>query len=65
MAAEDFAWYSQQVPACFYRLGIRNKERGIVHSVHHPNFDIDEDAIKTGAGLMAQIAIEMLNKDLK
>lgn len=58
MAAEDFAWYSQKVPACFYRLGIRNEEKGIVHSVHNANFDIDENALKNGAGLMAFIAMQ-------
>src|SRR5690606_33736646 len=42
MAAEDFAFYSQAAPACFYRLGIRNKSRGIVSGVHTPTFDIDE-----------------------
>jgi amidohydrolase len=62
MAAEDFAWYSQKVPACFYRLGIRNQEKGIVHSVHHPRFDIDEEAMREGAGLMAFIAMQQLER---
>ena len=61
MAAEDFAWYSHQVPACFYRLGIRNQAKGIVNNVHNPQFDIDEQAIRTGAGLMAFIAIDVLD----
>lgn len=60
MAAEDFAWYTHQVPGCFYRLGTRNEERGIVHGVHTPLFDIEEDALETGAGLMAWIAVNEL-----
>lgn len=60
MAAEDFAWYSHQVPACFYRLGIRNESKGITNNVHNPQFNIDEEAIKTGAGLMAFIAMDVL-----
>ncbi|MCO6494517.1 MAG: amidohydrolase [Bacteroidetes bacterium] len=64
MAAEDFAWYSHQVPACFYRLGIRNTEKGIVNNVHNPQFDIDEQAIKTGAGLMAFIAMDVLEASM-
>jgi amidohydrolase len=60
MAAEDFAYYSQEMPACFYRLGTRNDERGITSSVHTPTFDIDETALETGAGLMAWIAVEEL-----
>lgn len=56
MAAEDFAFYSQTVPACFYRLGTRNESKGIVSAVHTNTFDIDEDAIETGCGLMAFLA---------
>lgn len=60
MAAEDFAYYSQEVPSCFYRLGVRNESKGIVHSVHTPQFDIDEDALEIGAGLMAYLAFKEL-----
>jgi amidohydrolase len=61
MAAEDFAFYSQQASACFYRLGTRNEARGITASVHTSRFDIDEEALKTGTGLMAWLAIQELN----
>jgi amidohydrolase len=61
MAAEDFSYFSQEVPSCFYRLGTRNEIKGTTFGVHHPNFDIDEDAIENGAGLMAYLAIENLN----
>ena len=60
MAAEDFAYYSQEVPACFYRLGTRNESKGITASVHTPNFDIDESALNIGPGLMAYAAIKLL-----
>jgi amidohydrolase len=61
MAAEDFAYYSQVAPACFYRLGSRNEEKGIISGVHTPTFDIDEGALEIGSGLMAYLAIEELN----
>lgn len=61
MAAEDFAYYSQEVPACFYRLGTRNEAKGIVSSVHTNTFDIDEAAIEDGCGLMAYLAFQYLN----
>ncbi|MBJ7429404.1 MAG: amidohydrolase [Bacteroidia bacterium] len=61
MAAEDFAYYSQIMPACFYRLGTRNEQKGIVSSVHTPTFDIDENALAIGVGLMAYLAINDLN----
>lgn len=60
MAAEDFAFYSQQAPACFYRLGTRNEARGITSSVHTPTFDIDEKALETGVGLMTWISLNQL-----
>jgi len=60
MAAEDFSFYSQSVPACFYRLGTRNESKGIVSAVHTNTFDIDEDAIETGCGLMAYLAYSAL-----
>ncbi len=61
MTAEDFAFISQKVPSCFYRLGTGNKAKGITAGVHTPNFDIDEHALVTGVGLMAWLALNELN----
>lgn len=61
MAAEDFSYYSQELPACFYRLGTRNEAKNITSHVHTPTFDIDEDALPIGMGLMAWLAISELN----
>lgn len=58
---EDFSFYSQLVPGTFYRLGVRNEEKGIVHSVHTPRFDADDFALEIGSGLMAFLAIKQLN----
>jgi len=58
MAAEDFSYYTQELPGCFYRLGTRNEEKGIVSGVHTPTFDIDEDALEIGCGLMAWLAVQ-------
>jgi amidohydrolase len=60
MAAEDFSYYTQEIDGCFYRLGTRNESKGIVSGVHTPTFDIDEDALEIGAGLMAWIAVNEL-----
>jgi amidohydrolase len=62
MAAEDFAYYTQHIDACFYRLGTRNESRGIVSSVHTPTFDIDEQALEVGAGLMSWLALNELQR---
>lgn len=60
LGAEDFAYYSQVIPASFYRLGTRNEAKGLTSYVHTPTFDIDEDALKIGPGLMAWMAVREL-----
>jgi metal-dependent amidase/aminoacylase/carboxypeptidase family protein len=60
MTAEDFAYFSHELPVCFYRLGTGNKAKGITSGVHTPTFDIDENALKIGSGLMAWLAINEL-----
>jgi len=58
MTAEDFAYYSHQMPGCFFRLGTADKDlKGNAYPVHHNQFDINEEAIKTGMGLMAWMAM--------
>ncbi len=60
LAAEDFAYFSQAAPACFYRLGTRAPDGRFGASVHTPVFDIDEDALTVGTGLMAWLALNEL-----
>ena len=57
MTSEDFSFYSQTIPVCFFRLGVGNKEKGIIYSVHHPKFDIDSACLKTGMLAMIQAAL--------
>jgi amidohydrolase len=58
LAAEDFAFYSHHVPACFYRLGTGNEAKNSTNAVHTDVFNIDEDAIETGMGLMSYLAVK-------
>jgi metal-dependent amidase/aminoacylase/carboxypeptidase family protein len=60
MTAEDFAYISQVVPSCFYRLGTGNKLMGINSGVHTATFNIDEDALQISTGLMAWITLKQL-----
>jgi amidohydrolase len=62
MTAEDFAYFSQTMPACFYRLGTGNPERGITSPLHTDTFDLDESALETGVGLMSWLAMKELGK---
>ncbi|MCU0395503.1 MAG: M20 family metallopeptidase [Chitinophagaceae bacterium] len=59
MGAEDFGYYAQQIPACFFRVGVMNKEKGITSGVHTPTFNIDEDAIEYGMGIMAWLGAHL------
>lgn len=60
MGAEDFGFYTQLIPGCFYRLGVRNEKEGIIHNVHTPQFNIDERAIEIGMGMMARLGASAL-----
>ncbi len=60
MTAEDFAFFSQKMPACFYRLGTSSPDGKFKAGVHTPIFDIDEKALEVGMGLMAWIALDAL-----
>ncbi|MBD0332995.1 MAG: amidohydrolase [Chitinophagaceae bacterium] len=65
MGAEDFGFYAQKIPACFFRLGTGNKLKGITAGVHTPVFNIDENAIEIGIGIMAVLgATAQYKKDL-
>ncbi len=61
MGAEDFGFYTQKIPGCFFRLGVMNKEKGITSGVHTPTFNIDESAIEIGMGIMAWLASSIDN----
>ena len=55
MGAEDFGYYTREIPGCFFRLGTGNDAKGITSGVHTPTFDIDESAIEMGMAAMALI----------
>lgn len=57
LTSEDFSFYSQVIPTCFFRLGVRNENKGITYGVHHPKFDIDENALAIGVQMMCIAAI--------
>ena len=62
MTSEDFAYYSQVMPSCFYRLGIANNAEGLNKGLHTSEFNIDEKALLTGVGLMSWLAYSMLSE---
>jgi amidohydrolase len=60
MTAEDFSFFAQEIPACFFRLGVTSADGSHASPVHTATFNIDEEALKIGSGLMAYLAIENL-----
>lgn len=60
MTAEDFGWYAQKYPACFYRLGVGHTDGTPSGDLHSPSFIANENAIETGMALMAYLATEAL-----
>lgn len=58
MGSEDFAFYTHAMPGCFYRLGTGMQEGH--GGLHTPTFELDEDALRIGSGLMAWNAISEL-----
>lgn len=63
MTSEDFSYYSQEIPACFYRLGTGNPTRGITSPVHTNTFDVDEECLLHSTGLMTWLAVKELIVD--
>lgn len=61
MTSDDFAFYSHEIPGCYFRLGTRNESRGIISPVHTSTFDIEEKALETATGTMAWVVLQLLN----
>lgn len=57
LGGEDFACYSQEIPACFVMVGAGNEQKGIVNMCHHPQFDIDETSMIYGMALTSSIGL--------
>lgn len=57
MGAEDFSFYAQRVPACFYTLGAQSGP-ATAHPHHSSFFDIDESALPTGVAMMTALALD-------
>jgi amidohydrolase len=61
MTAEDFAFYSHHVPACFYRIGV-GFEGEPQRKLHNSSFDVQEKSFLTSVELMAALTISLLRQ---
>ena len=48
------------IKGCFFRLGTRNEEKGLIYDLHHPKFNIDGESLKIGIGLQLKNILEFL-----
>jgi amidohydrolase len=60
MTGEDFSYFTQHMPGCFYRLGVGNKAEGITSGLHTPTFNVDERSLEVGTGVMSYVALKQL-----
>jgi amidohydrolase len=61
MGAEDFSYFLQERPGCFFFVGTRNESRGLIWGHHHPRFDIDEEGLSHGIETMTRVVMRYLN----
>ena len=61
MGAEDMAFMQEKAPGCYFFVGSADRARGLDYGHHHPKFDFDEDALISGAALMAAAAADILS----
>lgn len=64
MAGEDFAFYLQQVPGCFFFLGSAKAEKGLTYPHHHPRFDFDETALAFGVEIFVRCVEKFCAEDV-
>ena len=60
MDVEDVSYFLKEIPGCFFRLGTRMEEKGLIYDLHHPKFNIDEESLKIGMGLQLKNILEYL-----
>ncbi|MCW5767427.1 MAG: amidohydrolase [Phycisphaeraceae bacterium] len=60
MGGEDFAYYGQHVPTCFYLLGLcpPGADPLRVPQLHQATFDFNDEALETGIEMMVRLALE-------
>ena len=65
MTAEDFAFFSERMPVCFYRIGTGGQTPETRFNVHHPNFDVAQESMETALGLMTWLTLNALTRTFR
>jgi metal-dependent amidase/aminoacylase/carboxypeptidase family protein len=57
MGAEDFSFFAEKVPACYFQVGCSSDER-TSWPHHHERFDVDERALQYGVRMMVALGLD-------
>lgn len=60
---DDFSYFQQKIPGVYFFLGGANPEKGIIAMNHSPNFQFDEESIRTGVKCFSSLILERLHKN--
>ena len=60
MGADDFGYFSDMVPGCYFFMGVGSEEKGFTYPIHNPRFAADLDALPAAAALQAQAVLDYL-----
>jgi len=60
MAGEDFSFYTHHMPGCFFRIGTNTDDKEFLAPVHNAHFNINEESLKVGVGMMAWMAVNAM-----
>jgi amidohydrolase len=62
MWGEDFAFYLERVPGCFFVLGVQPHDRESYPMLHNPAYDFTDAAVPIGIRMMTEVALRFLNQ---
>ena len=63
MWGEDFAFYLERVPGCFFVLGVQPHDRESYPMLHNPAYDFTDAAVPVGIRMMTELAVRYLRRE--
>ncbi len=60
LGADDFGYFNELVPGCYYYIGVGSETKGFTYPNHNPRFGADPDALWLSAAVEAQAALDFL-----
>lgn len=60
LGTDDFGYFSELAPGCYYYIGVGSEEKGFTYPNHNPHFAADPAALPLAAAVEAQAALDFL-----